>query len=335
MPDTTDKARLLYEAAEQLGWSDPKEIAERAKGLERGLPAEDELSVLLFWLGRCRLVHKLDQFPYPPASRREYRVPDLLVVFEGPEGRIPVLIEVKSQEDKQLSWRPDYLAGLNHYASLVRLPLLVAWKHRTFWTLFETQHFSRATKNLKISFEKAMQESLLGALAGDFSFSFREGAAMNLKMRKLKKTESGFHVVIEDAYFSDPDGNRAKDKDTAGVMLLFMCLEDDAILEETEDTLLQRFVIRTSEQAEFAHRALVKILATFRGGSGSPLWRQVLKQKKLPLMVGGGPKQAAARALKAGLLQYGFDIHPHTMPLFMQQPGAVQQRDEADEARDG
>ncbi len=301
---------MLYEAAEQLGWSDPKEIAERAKGLERGLPAEDELSAVLFWLGRCRLVHKLDQFPYPPASRKDYRVPDLLVIFEGSQGPIPVLIEVKSQEDNVLSWRPDYLAGLNQYASVVGLPLLVAWKHKTFWTLFETRHFTPAAKNMTVSFEAAMRESVLGVLAGDFSFSFREGAAMNLKMRKLRKTKNGFHVVVEDAYFSDPAGNRAKDKDTAGVMLLFMCIEDDAVLEETEDTLLQRFVIRSSKQAEFAHRALVNILATFRRERKSLLWRQVLKQKKLPLMSSGGPRQAAARALKAGLLQYQFDINP-------------------------
>jgi len=106
-------------------------------------------------------------------------------------------------------------------------------------------------------------------------------------------------------------------RDTAGVVLLFMCIEDDAALEETEDALLQRFVIRSAEQAEFAHRALVKILATFRGGGGSLLWRQVLKQQQLPLMAVGGPKEATARALRAGLLQYGFDIHPHAMPQFM------------------
>jgi hypothetical protein len=317
MTETTDRARVLYEAAEQLGWSDPEEIAERAKGLERGLPAEDELSVVLSWLGRCRLVHKLDQFPYPPGSRKEYRVPDLLAIFEGPRGPIPALIEVKAQEDKVMSWRPDFLAGLKQYASTVGLPLLVGWKHRTVWTLFETRHLRPATKNMNISFETAMRESLLGVLAGDFSFCFREGAAINLKMRKLGKTKTGFHVVIEDAYFTDPDGARAKDKDTAGVMLMFMCIEDDAVLEETEDTLLQRFVIRSAQQAEFAHRALVKILTTFKGGTKSLLWRQILKQKKLPLMSRGGPKQAARRALKAGLLQYGFDIQPHTMPEFL------------------
>jgi hypothetical protein len=171
-----------------------------------------------------------------------------------------------------------------------------------------------------VSFEKAMQESLLGVLGGDFSFCFRTGAAMNIKMRKLRKAKKGVRVVIEDAYFSDPDGNRAKEEDTEGVMLLFMCVQDDVVVEETKDTLLQRFVIPSSEQAEFAHRALVKILETFRGGRGSLLWRQVLKQKKLPLMAGGGPREAATRALKAGLLQYGLDIHPHTLPSFMTQP---------------
>jgi len=101
--DAGHKARVLFEAAEQMGYSNPAEIAEFAKRLDRGLPAEDELSVVFHWLGQCRLVHKLDQFPYPPGVWQEYRVPDLLAVFDVGGHHQPVLIEVKTSVHGVLS----------------------------------------------------------------------------------------------------------------------------------------------------------------------------------------------------------------------------------------
>lgn len=51
---------------------------------------------------------------------------------------------------------PEYLAARQRYATLLGLPLLVAWKHRTIWTLFEARHLQKATKNWNISFADAM-----------------------------------------------------------------------------------------------------------------------------------------------------------------------------------
>ena len=128
------RARLLYEAAEQLGWtSDSRAIVDRVRRLAIGLPAEDELSVLLPWLGRCCLVHKLDQEENSDHSKRKYRVPDLLAIFDYGGRHIPVLIEVKSTDDSTLSWQPDYRDALCAYAAALRLPFLVAWRQKTFW----------------------------------------------------------------------------------------------------------------------------------------------------------------------------------------------------------
>ena len=44
---TSERTRLLFEALEQLGWTDATEVARFVRRLELGLPAEDELSVLL------------------------------------------------------------------------------------------------------------------------------------------------------------------------------------------------------------------------------------------------------------------------------------------------
>ena len=310
-PVHKDKARLLFEAAEQSGWSSPAEIAEFAKRLERGLPAEDELSVVFHWLGQCRLVHKLDQFPYPPGVWEQYRVPDLLAVFDVGGHHHSVLIEVKTSVDGVLSWKPDYLSSLQRYASLLGLPLLVGWKHRTFWTLFEAEHFRLATSNLKISFEDAMKQSLLGVLAGDFSFCFRPGTGLHIQFRKLGEAADGFEAVIEDAYISDTDGRRHSG--AGGVLQLFLCIDQEPSVVETDTDVFQSFVIPTNQQAEFAHRTLITLLNTFTQKQQPLSWRQILAKNQLPSL-SGGPLQAARNALDAGLLQQVINQRPQMMP---------------------
>lgn len=312
--DVQSKSRLIFEAAERLGWSNPAEIAEFAKRLEAGLPAEDELSVIFHWLGQCRLVHKLDQFPYPPGVWELYRVPDVLAVFEVGGRHYPVLIEVKTCIDKTLSWKPDYLSSLQRYASLLNLPLLVAWKHRSFWTLFEAKHFRLATTNLNISFLEAMKQNLLGVLAGDFSFSFRAGTGTHVRTRKLKETTNGFDGVLEEVYFSNAEGRRLGA--VGGVLQFFLCIDQEPSEVETETELLQSFVISTDQLAEFAHRAVVTVLDTFSETQQAFSWRQVLIQNRLP-HISDGPQQAAKNALDAGFLEHVVAPRPQTLPDFL------------------
>jgi Holliday junction resolvase len=312
--DALSKARLIFEAAEQMGWSNPGEIAEFAQRLERGLPAEDELSVVFHWLGQCRLVHKLDQFPYPPGVWEHYRVPDLLAVFDVGGRHHPVLIEVKTSAENTLSWKSNYLSALQRYSSLLDLPLLVAWKRGTFWTLFETKHLRKATTNLNISFIDAMKQNLLGILAGDFSFCFRPGSGMHIRTRKLNETTAGFEGVIEEAYFLNADGRRHSGTD--GVLQFFLCIDQEPSVVETDTEILQSFVIPTDEQAEFAHRAMVTMLGFFMEEQPVFSWRQVLRQNKLPHL-SGGPRKAAKNALDAGFLQLVIETRPQTLPEFL------------------
>lgn len=309
------KAHLLLEAAQRAGWSDAQEIAEFALRLERGLPAEDELSVIFHWLGRCKLVHKLDQFPYPPDVWSRHRVPDLLAVFEVGGALVPVLIEVKKSAAPILSWKPAYATAIQDYATLLGLPLLVAWKHRTFWTLFEVRHLRKSTKNFKISFSEAMSETLLGLLAGDFSFSFRPGVGVHLKIRKLKETDDGgFHGKIEEAYFSNDQGE--KHTGVGGVLELFSCIDQESQILEDDAHVVQSFVMPGTGQAEFAHRALVTLLGTFGDSANLATWRQVLLEKQLPLLF-MSPQQAARNALEAGFLERKVNIRPATRPTFV------------------
>jgi Holliday junction resolvase len=311
-----DFARLFYEAIQQLGaGADSAAIIERVRRLQLGLPAEDEFSLILSALGRCRTVHKLDQFQSPRQSSKELQVPDLLAVFRHKDRDVPVLIEVKSEKEQTLSWRSDYKDALDAYARAVRLPLLVAWKHKTFWVLFEARHLRKAVTNFNINFADALRHTLMTELAGDFSFSLKPGCAMRLTIRKLSSdTGSGFRGRIERVRWVNGDGKEFEN--APGVFPLFMCLDQDSLLEEDGDLFVQSFVIPDEPRSEFAHRALGTLLRVSLG-SDDPHWRELLQRPALPKMAQVDFRAAANQALEMGFLRYGINIVPSEMPAFL------------------
>lgn len=314
MVDDASKARMLFEAAEQLGWSNPAEIAKLVKRFERGLPAEDELCVIFHWLGKCLIVHKLDQLSYPPDAKNLYQIPDLLAVFEHNGTKRAILIEVKTSIKDKLSWRSDYFDSLQRYAALLNLPLIIAWKHSTFWVLFEPCHFRIAKTNYKISFTEAMRQNLLGILAGDFSFSFKSGTGLHMKIKKLSNTKDGFNGVVEQAYFQNPDGDR--DNGGEGLMHLFMCIDQETSIKESDDMVTQSFVIENSNQAEFAHRAIVSLLSIFSKPANQLSWRQIMLQNQISSLP-KDPKHSAKIALRKGYINKITNYRPSDVPYFL------------------
>lgn len=145
------------------------------------------------WLGKCDLLHKLDQQQVPVVSKERFQVSDLLARFSTQTGRSPVLVEVKSSRENVLSFKPEYMTRLKNYADLLNMPLLVAWKFHSVWMLFEARHMKKATKNFNIGLQGAMQENLLGALAGDVAYKIGPRAGIHLRFRKddLLGTETG------------------------------------------------------------------------------------------------------------------------------------------------
>lgn len=308
---------VIAEAVQQLGTdADPKAVAERVRRLQVGLPAEDEFSVLLTWLGRCRLVHKLDQLQRPFDSRARWRVPDLLVLFNYRGEEVPVLIEVKTTPfgNDTLSWPKAYRDRITAYANLLNLPLLVAWRYGSFWTLVDVNQLMPAPVRYKISFLEALKTSLMTELAGDFSFSLRPGCGMHLKIRKLERTPEGFRGIIEEAYWMNAKGKRFTN--AAGVFPLFICLEQESVLTEDETHVTQSFVIPDAHQAEFASRALGTLLR-FTSHRNDVHWRHALERKASAPYAAEGLRTAAQQALDAGFLQYGLNMRPATVPPFL------------------
>lgn len=283
---TEDLERLIHESLEQLGWkADASLLARRVERLNFGLPLEDEFSVLCGWLGKCKLIHKLDQQQYPVDSNEIYQVPDLLAVFERNGAEIPVLIEVKSSSKNSLSFKPAYREKLKKYAELLNLPILVAWKNRWgIWALTDLNEFKKAEVNFNLRFEDALKNSLLGLLAGDFAYSLGVGSGIHISFKKEELvgtredsdsvTES-WKMVVDDVYFSTFEGETERKLSPIAQQVFFSW-----DLEE-EETHTDSHVVLHNTCKEwsmlFAHMALTRVLNFHLLGQDDSLhWRKIL-----------------------------------------------------------
>lgn len=329
MPEQTpiapeDLEHLLYEVFARLNWkADAKRLASRLARLHIGLPREDEFAVVCAWLGRCSLVHKLDQRQAPSRSHEDFQVPDLLAIFRSGERSTPVLVEVKSCTKRVLSFRPDYFARLKQYCEAVRLPILVAWKHHGLWTLFDINHMSLAKTNYNITFGKAMGESLLGVLAGDFSYTVAKGAGVYISMRKEELlsesvdgvgTEQQWKMIIDDVFHTDGTGRQRRDLG-AGVQSLLFAHHLEQSEEHTATHVHQRFTVG-EDGNKFAHMALVGLL-NWQTPIGAQLnWRSVVAKRK-PLAGIDDFTNAVKESLREKVVTHIFHIQPRTMPSFL------------------
>ena len=321
-------ARVVFEALEQIGWSveNPNLLSERIKRLELGMPAEDEFAFLISWMGKCEIVHKLDQEQSPPESKDNYRVPDLIAIFRYGKRLVPTLIEVKTSIDEKLSWRPDYLNGLQLYAAKLNLPLLVAWKWNRFglWTLFEAKHFKKARKNYTVNSELAFKENLMSLLAGDFAVELCKGVGFHLLFRKEKELEytnmkrpdtQTWLMRVEDSFFTNSKGERIKGLGP-GLWSMFLCshFEDHSDVVD-ESKVNQRFVIE-EESMQFAHRML-PILLQFKAGRNKLLrWRNIRSNYSVPVKF-QTLRKAASSADSIYIVKNVITIAPNTKPEFL------------------
>lgn len=326
-------AYVMYEVLAKSGRPhDPQALVKQIQRLQRGLPAEDEFSMILSWLGKCRLVHKLDQFRSPPKAKQYYRVPDLLAIFDYNEHQVAALIEVKSIIANKLSWKPEYFEGLRNYGQTIGLPILIAWKCNPLgtplgvWALFDLRHFERSNKKYVIAFEAAMKENLMGLLAGDFAYTLRRGVGIHLNIRKIGKlsehrkgntTEEKWEIKIEDAFFTNGEGERVAPPQI-GMLPLFISalpIEEQA----PNDGMHHRmsWMIPSEDNIVFAHRALPLLLMWDSTENNTPRWRDVLQNYRIPIDC-QSLREAAESGIPQKIVRYVLDLMPHIKPDFLQ-----------------
>jgi Holliday junction resolvase len=324
-------AGMIYQALEAMGWQgDKDELVNRIERMRLGLPAEDEFATVITWLGRCRLVHRLDQFQIPPESKSRYQVPDLLAIFDVNGHDTPVLIEVKTGDKTKLAWPSAYWNELYAYGRSLGLPVLVAWKSRGMWTLCEISHFRECEKQHRLPLGKAMQENLLGVLAGDFGYVMQTGVGLTIQASKEEllavepeptgaRTEH-WRLVIREAYYSNKYGRRTN-KLPAGLWPLFLAGEMETVDEITDSEIVQRFVIAKDAGIQFASRALGALVAFAMPDGETVSWRKVMESGGPPVSPSEIMRNAIRKGIKLGYGRYGLDLVPQTHPEFLQKLG--------------
>ena len=315
---------LIYRALVELGWqADARRLANRVARLHLGLPREDEFAVVCTWLGRCALIHKLDQRENSTSHAAQFQIPDLLAVFVVDGKEVPVLIEVKSKKSETLSFRADYHAGLKRYASLLNLPLLIAWKYHGIWTLFDIDHMTLAKTNYNVKFSKAMREGLLGVLAGDFSYSLAQGSGIHLQLHKeqlISESKEGttleqqWIMRFEDVYYTDGTGTKRRDL-AKEIESLFLAHELEDSEDHTDTHVTMHFTVG-EDRNKFAHMSLVGLLDWHAPSVEGINWRTVATRPKAVPGIDDFAK-SVSDALQEKVVTHIFHVLPQTRPSFL------------------
>jgi Holliday junction resolvase len=298
-------------------------LVEKVKRLDIGLPVEDEFIAVCSWLGKCSLIHKLDQQQLPEKSKGTYQVPDALALFSTQSTQTPVLIEIKSKARQTLSFSGEYVAKLERYSALVGMPVLVAWKFNGLWVLFELQQMKKAKSNFNISYSEALQNSLMCALAGDFAYKVGAGAGIRLRFKKeqlvsAEATSDGsseqWMTRVDRAEFTDRLNNVRTDlsEDVRSVLMTWN-LEERQYDTESH---VQLDYVAGEEGIDFAHRSLVRILQWDLQDDARPQWRQALRTSRINDSIKRF-RHAVDEALHENVVSLILDLKPHTMPNFL------------------
>jgi len=313
-----EKAMLLHKAISMLGWAGkPEDIADKVKRLERGLPVEDQFAALCVWMGKCSLIHKLEQEQFPNLSREEYQVPDFLAVFDLATKKMPALIEVKKTSGIRLEpFGGKYYSKLTNYAKLMNLPLLVAWYIENFnlWCLFDLERMQRKHSAFHIDFPTATNNSLLGVMFDDVIFRIKSGLKVQFNVRKepgseLRDPTTGelrkFTGVLEEITWLNNKDVRINATPSLRRLFefLFYIVENDTRDSENNEYVTMTFYT-TKEENLFTHQLLgVMAFGTAITRDTTPTWVQVLRGNNFQM-----DYQSVRNALSTGVEEGAFSV---------------------------
>jgi hypothetical protein len=187
---------------------------------ERGLASESRFADVFSALDWAPLIHGLDQWQLPLASKTEWHVPDYTVFVRTPNREaVPVLIEVKlaSGQKETFEISSTLLETLQRYAETFRLPLLIAifWQKLHLWTTHTPDQLTRTRKAARIKFDDAIH--------CDVSVIFSDTLFLISKDWRRRTT-----------YDPDAEGFHLRDSERGFVVEDYLAIDGNNFVELTE-----------------------------------------------------------------------------------------------------
>lgn len=295
-------------------------VAKRIQRIRAGLAPEIGFMASVNWLSNVVAIHRLDQTPLPRYyDGDEIEPPDLLAVVQYQHKLIPVLIEVKTTNDKQLVWREDYLHKFQRYAEIVQMPLLVAWKRWHIWSLFEANHFQKKVSAYHIDFNTAMRQTLMGILFGDALVNLHERFQMFIDAVTEETIpdhhdfipESGYRMTIKNAGFMIDKKEVKVSRELSWIFHLGAV--KDEISRTGDHSIRIEFAPDNNNAFSLSH--LWYKVATFGAKDKEPDWEQIMR-KPLSISI-GDVRRELSTGMETGIVQHVATISPNTVPDFL------------------
>jgi hypothetical protein len=294
------------------------------------LPKEDEFTALAVWMGKCSLIHKLEQGQFPALSRQNYQVPDLFAVFDFDGRNTPVLIEVKKTSDIKLPpFTNTYYRKLMNYANSSKLPLLIAWyiERVDLWCLFELERMEKKRTAFHIDFQTAMNNSLLGALVGDVIITLEKGSGVAFRIKKQLGTEQRdantgklqeFTGILEQIiWFNSRSKEVASNSVLSKFLELILYIVENDVTESEDENYVTLTYHTTKEENLFTHQLLGVMalgIAVFR--DDKPSWLDVIKRNAFHMDY-ESVRAAASTGIKEGVVRRIIRQNPAIRPKWL------------------
>jgi Holliday junction resolvase len=241
----------------------------------------------------------------------------LLSLFDYHGRPVPLLVEVKSSSKMELRFTQGYYEKLRSYADVLGLPLLIAFKStlwdNSWWCLFEIECMRSSTGSLRAKVPQIFVHDLSGILLGNFHVKVRQGTTISMTTTKEQvHSEDSFVGRLIDVHWETPEGERA-DPDWL-LHWLFMLSQDEVEVEESPDTLIERFRKAGDESVNASWAMYAALPVNNYKVGGQTNWAKLLDEYKFQFTL--GDLLNAARSA-TGLVDTIIHQKPHTVPEFL------------------
>jgi Holliday junction resolvase len=298
-------------------------LSKRIQRIRAGLAPEMEFMAAVNWLSRVVGIHRLDQTPLPRYfDGYDVQQPDLLAIVHHKDRLLPVLIEVKTKNDKKLVWKEDYLQRFQRYAEIVNMPFLVAWKRWHIWSLVDAQHFEKKVSAYHLDFNTAMRQTLMSTLFGDLLVNVNERFQMFVDTES-EETLPQFADMVPDMRYKMTIKNAGFmiDKKPVKVSkelswIFHLAAVKDEFIRTGPSSVRIEFTPDSNNAFSLSH--LWYSVATSGLKDKEPDWEEIMRNR---LAIDAADVRRELNAgLEAGIIQHAASIVPNTMPDFLGGP---------------
>jgi len=113
-----------------------------------------------------------------------------------------MLIECKATSDDKVVWSEKYLKSLKDFASILNLPLLLAWKWKDMWLVVDSSHFEKKVTAYHLDHETALKENLMSLLFGNRWIKVKDEASFRIDAKVIDATLDPSEELLEEGSYT-------------------------------------------------------------------------------------------------------------------------------------